>query len=37
MMKKLKDVKENMYYKKKIKILNADNNIRNININYINN
>ena len=37
MIKKLQDTKENMHYKTKIKILNADNNIRNININYINN
>ena len=37
MIKKLEEVKENIHNKTRIKLINADNNIRNININYINN
>ena len=36
MIKKLEEVKENIHNKTRIKLINADNNIRNININYIN-
>ena len=37
MIKKLEDIKDNIHNKTRIKLINAENNIRNININYINN
>ena len=37
MIKKLEEVKENIHNKTRIKLINADNNLRNINITYIKN
>ena len=37
MIKKLEEIKDNIHSRAKIKLLNVDNNINNININYINN
>ena len=36
LLKKLEGIKDNIHYNNRVKIFNAENNIRNININYIN-
>ena len=36
LLKKLEGIKDNIYYNNRVKIFNTENNIRNININYIN-